>query len=115
MSAVIYSAMNVYMYIHIYVYKYLWQNVHMGSRGCPKMSATSYQSTSSHPRRANTLFVTNFILLVLSRLRTNLLAASHLLINDTTIFDAVTLTLNKDVLSYESEMIKVQYSNKGTK
>jgi hypothetical protein len=48
-------------------------------------------------------------------LRTNLLAASHLLIKDTTKLDAVTLTLNKDFLSYESEMIEVEYSNKGTK
>jgi hypothetical protein len=48
-------------------------------------------------------------------LRTNLLAANHLLIKDTTIFDAVTLTLNKDFLSYESEIIEVQYSNKETK
>jgi hypothetical protein len=59
--------------------------------------------------------VPNFVVFVLSRFRTNLLAANDLLMKDTTKFDAVTLTLNMDFLSYESDKIDVQYSNKGTK
>jgi len=71
-------------------------------------------NNASHPKKANTLFVTNCIVFVSSRLRTNLLAASHLLIKDTAKYDAVTLILN-DSLSYESDMTAIHYSNKGTK
>ena len=87
----------------------------MGSSGCPKMSVTSYQSTMPHIPGEQTPYLLQ-ILLYLFYLDWGPTISSKLFTHkDTTKFDAATLTLNKDFLSYGSEMIEVQYSNKGTK